>query len=67
MEKKQLKLKEPQNSWFCNTCKFWIFDSKQVCNKCFQAKPLGKNHGNGGFFCAICNQWSMGQLCEATH
>jgi hypothetical protein len=64
MEKKQLKLREPPNSWFCNNCKFWIFDSKQSCNKCCHPKPFGKNRGNGGFFCVTCNQWSYQGTCH---
>lgn len=32
-------LQQTKNTWYCSTCKFYVFNSKNQCNKCHAAKP----------------------------
>lgn len=33
------KLSQLKNTWYCATCNFYVFDTKQECKKCLQKKP----------------------------
>jgi hypothetical protein len=35
-------LNQPKNTWYCFTCKFYVFNSKLNCNKCSSQKPIAK-------------------------
>jgi len=30
------------NSWYCSKCDFYVFNSKNACNKCSTPKPILK-------------------------
>ena len=29
----------PKNTWHCSVCDFYVFNTKQQCNKCLTKKP----------------------------
>lgn len=32
----------PKNTWYCSTCKFYVFNSKPKCDKCLMQKPVAR-------------------------
>lgn len=65
-----LMLSAPKNTWHCTGCNFYVFNTKQKCDKCSAQKPLPnvtKMSYDPHFDKSVADYWSQHHFNDKTN